>query len=131
MALVNLLVVLAIVQFIAFALFVASARGRYGVAAPAISGHEIFERYHRVQMNTLELLIGLIPGVWIASTYCNLYFVAAMVAAYLVGRSLYFRAYIRDPKSRRLGFAASFLPIVALLLAGAGGAIWSMLQNGI
>lgn len=33
---------------------VGRARGRYGVKAPAVSGHEMFERAFRVQMNTLE-----------------------------------------------------------------------------
>lgn len=131
MALVNLLLILAVAQFIVFAMLVASARGRYGVSAPATTGHEMFERYYRIHMNTLEMLIVLIPAVWIASTYWNAYFVAAMIAIYLVGRILYFRAYLANPKSRTIGFSVSFLPILALLLAGAGGAIWSMLQTGI
>lgn len=131
MALVNLLLVLAIVQFIVFAMLVASARGRFGVSAPATTGNENFERYYRVQMNTLEMLIALIPGVWIATIYCNAYFVAAMIAVYLVGRIVYFRAYVQDPKSRTLGFSVSFLPILALLLAGAAGAAWQIVQSGI
>ena len=128
MALVNLLVVVAILQFVAFGWMVGSARGRYGVAAPATSGNEHFERYYRVHMNTLELLIGLIPGVWIASAYWHPYFVAAMIATYLVGRIIYYRAYIANPKTRSLGFGVSVLPILALLLAGAGGAIWAMIR---
>lgn len=35
---------------------VARARGRYGVKAPAVVGHELFERAYRVQMNTLDTL---------------------------------------------------------------------------
>jgi hypothetical protein len=79
-------------------------------------------------MNTLELLICLIPGVWIASSYWHPWFVAAMIAIYLIGRILYFRAYIAQPKSRSLGFGVSILPILALLLAGAGGAVWAMIK---
>lgn len=131
MALVNLLVVLAVAQFIAFGLLVASARGRYGVSAPATTGNDHFERYYRVQMNTLEMLIALIPAVWIASAYWHPYFVAAMLAIYLIGRIVYFRAYVRDPKARGPGFTISFLPIVALLLAGAAGATWQIVQSGI
>ena len=130
MALVNLLVILAVVQFIAFGLLVASARGRYGVSAPATTGHEMFERYYRIHMNTLEMLIVLIPAVWIASAYWNAWFVAAMIAIYLVGRIVYFRAYLANPKTRTVGFSLSFLPIVALLLAGAAGALWSVVQSG-
>jgi hypothetical protein len=130
MALVNLLVILAVVQYIAFGLLVASARGRYGVSAPATTGHEIFERYYRIHMNTLEMLVMLVPAVWIASAYWNAWFVAAMIATYLIGRILYFRAYLANPKSRGIGFSASFLPIVVLLLAGAAGALWSIVQSG-
>jgi len=128
MSLVNLLVVLAILQFVAFGWLVGSARARYGVAAPATSGNEHFERYHRVHMNTLELLICLIPGVWIASTYWHPWFVAAMIATYLIGRVIYFRAYIANPRKRSLGFGVSVLPILALLIAGAGGAVWAMVK---
>lgn len=131
MALVNLLVLLAVAQYIVFAMLVASARGRYGVSAPATTGNQIFERYYRVQMNTLELLVVLVPAVWIASGYWHPYFVAAMLATYLVGRIVYLRAYVRDPGARGPGFTASFLPIAALLVAGLAGAAWQIVQTGI
>jgi glutathione S-transferase len=62
MALVNLTVALALMQFFAFATAVGKARARYKVHAPATTGNEMFERYFRVQMNTLELLILLVPA---------------------------------------------------------------------
>lgn len=131
MALVNILVLLAIFQFIYFGIRVGAARGKYGVHAPATTGNEIFERYYRVQMNTLELLIMLIPAVWIAAMYWNSMFVAAMIAIYLIGRMIYLSAYVADPKKRDKGFALSLLPIVVLLLSGLVGAALSILKTGI
>lgn len=131
MALVNLLVLLAIFQFIYFGARVGAARQKYGVSAPATTGHEIFERVYRVQMNTLEMLIMLFPAVWIASIYWNSLFVAAMIAIYLAGRMLYLNGYVADPKKRELGFTISIAPIAILLLAGFAGAAMSVFKSGI
>ena len=56
---------LALLQYIAFGILVGKARGRYGVKAPAITGNDIFERYFRVQQNTLELLVVMLPAMWL------------------------------------------------------------------
>jgi glutathione S-transferase len=131
MALVNLLVILALFQYIFFAACVGKARVTHNVAAPATTGHPIFERYYRVQTNTLEMLIMLIPAVWIASIYWNPLFTAAMVAVYIVGRHVYFSSYVKDPSKRSMGFLVSFLPITLLLLAGVAGAVWTIYETGI
>lgn len=131
MALVNLLVLLCVIQFIYFGVRVGGARQKYGVSAPATTGHEIFERYYRVQMNTLELMIMLIPCVWIASAYWNPMFVAAMIAVYLVGRMLYLNGYVADPGKREMGFMISILPIAVLLVAGFAGAVMSFIKTGM
>jgi glutathione S-transferase len=44
---------------------------------------------------------------------------------FIVGRTLYFRAYIADPAKRGPGFGLSVIPTTILLLGGLGGAIWS------
>ena len=51
------------------AALVGRARAKYGVLAPAMTGHPDFERANRVHMNTLENLIIFIPAVWIFATY--------------------------------------------------------------
>ena len=131
MSLVNLLVILALLQYVYFASRVGWARGKYDVPAPATTGNPIFERHYRVQSNTLELLILLVPAVWIASAYWNPLFIAAMLAIYIVGRHIYYVTYIQDPKKRSMGFGLSFLPIVALLLSGLGGAVWALIRTRI
>jgi len=65
-----------------FVLAVAGARGRYKVAAPAVSGNEIFERYLRVQMNTLEQLIVFIPSIVLFGQYLSPYVAAALGAVF-------------------------------------------------
>src|SRR5690606_31945589 len=57
MAWVGIVVIVALLQYFGFGLAVARARGRYQCPAPATTGHEMFERYYRVQMNTLEQLV--------------------------------------------------------------------------
>jgi hypothetical protein len=57
MAWIEIITLLALVQLLYFSGLVAKARGQYGVKAPAITGHEMFERHYRVQMNTIETLI--------------------------------------------------------------------------
>lgn len=113
---VDLVAVLAIAQLILFGVLVGRARGRYGVKAPAVSGHEMFERAYRVQMNTLELMVAFLPALYIAAKYWPQPYVAAMGSVYLVGRFIYWRSYTVAPASRGLGFALSMIPIMALLI---------------
>lgn len=123
MSLVDLVLALALLQFVVFGMLVGRARGRYGVKAPATSGHEMFERYFRVQMNTLELLVLLVPLLLLAPKYLAASYVAAIGAVYLVGRIVYLRSYVADPATRSLGFGLSYFPILGLLLIVLIGAI--------
>ncbi len=116
---VELVIGLALVEFFVFGLAVARARGRYNVPAPATTGNEVFERYFRVQMNTLEQLIIFIPSIWIFAHYVSAYVAAGLCVIFIIGRAIYFRTYVSDPKRRELGFALTAFPNLILL----GGAI--------
>ena len=120
---VHIVALLAIVQFIYFSMLVGKARGKYGIKAPAMTGHEGFERAVRVQMNTLEQLVCFVPALLIAAVYWLPVYVAATGVVYLVGRTLYQRAYVADPAKRGLGFMLTFFPTVLLVLAGLVGAV--------
>ncbi len=128
MTLVYIVMGLALMQFLYFGFAVGGARGRYGIKAPATSGHEVFERYFRVQMNTLELLVVLLPSLAMFAWYLSPRWAAALGTVYLVGRFLYFYGYVKDPAKRSTGFLMSFLPIAVLLLGGIGGAIAALLK---
>jgi uncharacterized MAPEG superfamily protein len=120
MELVAIMILLALAQYIWFGILVGRARGRCQIAAPAVTGHPEFERYFRVQQNTIELLVVLVPALWLFALYVNPRIGAALAAVYLVGRFVYLRSYVTDPTTRSAGFGLSMLPILALLV----GALW-------
>jgi uncharacterized MAPEG superfamily protein len=121
--------VLALLQYIYFGALVGQARGKFGVNGPAVTGHPVFERYFRVQMNTLELLVAFLPALWLFAQYISPMWAAILGAIYLVGRFLYLRAYVADPAKRGLGFGLSMLPTLALLLGGLIGAVLALLHR--
>jgi glutathione S-transferase len=114
---------LALLQYLVFGMLVGRARGKYGVKAPAIAGHEVFERYFRVQQNTLELLVVFLPALWLFALYASALWAAILGAVYLVGRVLYFRGYVADPAKREIGFGLSFLPILGLVIGALVGVL--------
>ncbi|MGY0561809.1 MAPEG family protein [Luteimonas sp. A277] len=120
---VDLVAVLAVIQLVFFSVLVGRARGLYGVNAPAVTGHEMFERVYRVQMNTLELMVAFLPALFIAAKYWPQSYVAIAGAVYLVGRLIYWRSYTAAPASRAVGFGLSILPILALLIGSLAGII--------
>jgi glutathione S-transferase len=120
---VHIVAVLAILQFFLFGILVGRARARYGIKAPATSGHEQFERAFRVHANTLEQLIGFLPALLIASLYWPNATVAGIGAVYLAGRFLYRDRYLKDPARRGLGFLLTVAPTFVLLVAALIGAI--------
>jgi uncharacterized MAPEG superfamily protein len=126
---VQLVTLLAVLQFVAFGFLVGRARGQHNVPAPATSGHEVFDRYFRVHMNTLETLVFLLPSLWLASMYWQAEYTAILGAIYLVGRQIYLSAYVADPKKRSLGYGLSFLPAALLLILALIGVIRAMIHR--
>jgi glutathione S-transferase len=118
MPLVHLVLGLALLEFFLFGYAVARARGRYRIAAPAIQGHEMFERYVRVQMNTLEQLVLFVPSLLVFAHYFNPNVAAALGVLFIIGRALYFQGYVKSPEKRSLGFIFGAVP-TAILLFGA------------
>jgi len=123
MAYLNIVTILAVLQFVVFGIKVGGARGRYGVKAPATVGNEVFERYFRVQQNTLEQLIAVLPGLYLFGHYWNPLWAAALGVVYLIGRELYAWGYVKDPTKRAAGFGLSAVPAIILLVGSLAGAI--------
>ena len=119
---VHIVTLLALLEFFYFSLEVGRARGRYNVPAPATTGNEMFERYFRVHMNTLELLVMFVPSILLFGLYANPYVAAGLGVVYLIGRLVYLFAYVKDPKSREVGFGLSVVPIMILILGAIFGA---------
>jgi uncharacterized MAPEG superfamily protein len=124
---VAVVILIALLEYVAFGMLVGRARGLYGVKAPAVTGHEIFERYFRVHYNTLELLVAFVPAIWLFGTYVSPAWAAGLGLLYVVGRVLYLRGYVADPAKREIGFGMSVLPIIVLLVGGLWGAARQLL----
>jgi glutathione S-transferase len=122
MPLVHLVIALALVEFFLFGVAVARARARYNILAPATTGNEVFERYFRVQMNTLEQLIIFVPSVLLFARYVNVYVAAALGVVFLIGRALYFQGYVKAPQARHVGFILTAVANLALLIGAIIGA---------
>jgi uncharacterized membrane protein YecN with MAPEG domain len=123
MPFVAIVTVLALLQFFYLSILVARARTRYGVAAPATTGNELFERQFRVQMNTQEQLLLFLPSLWIFGVYVSPLWAAALGVVFILGRAIYANAYVKDPKSRSLGFALTILPSFAMMI---GILVWAI-----
>jgi glutathione S-transferase len=123
---VELVAVLAVLQYVAFGTLAGKARAQSGLKAPAMTGHDGFERMYRVQMNTLETLVAFLPGLFLAAQYWPAYLVAGLGVVYLIGRVIYWRAYVRDPSKRALGFMLSMMPTLGLCVLALVGIVMAI-----
>lgn len=122
----TLALVLALIVYFALSVNVGRARATWGVPAPQASGHPEFDKRYRVQMNTLEQLALLVPGVLVGAPVLGDAIAGGATLIWSVGRIVFARAYYADPAKRGPGFGLTLLPSLVLLLAGAWGAITSL-----
>jgi glutathione S-transferase len=104
------------------AMNVGRARVKYGIKAPAVTGHEMFERAFRIQMNTLESTIAMLPALWLYGGFIGDRGAGVAGLIWLAARVLYAMAYQSDPAKRGAGFGISFLVFIGLW----AGALWGV-----
>ena len=123
----TLIVLLALLQYAWFSMRTGMGREKYNIKAPACTGDENWERLFRVQQNTLEQLIIFIPACYAFAHFLSPLWALILGAVFIVGRFLYSAEYVKDPKTRVLGMALTFLPNAALILGALFGLITGIL----
>jgi len=114
----TLIVLLALLQYIWFTVRAGASRGKYHIDAPACEGDEAWERIFRVQQNTMEQLIIMIPAAYAFAYYVSGMWVLLPGVVFIIGRFMYSAEYIKDPKTREPGMILT-LAANAVLVVGA------------
>lgn len=123
MAYVTIVALLAVIEYVYFSAEVGRARGKYGIKAPATSGHEMFDRVFRIHQNTLEQLVVFFPGLYAFAAFVDPVWAAGIGLLFVIGRAVYFTGYKADPEKRGTGMMIGFLANVVLVLGGLIGAV--------
>ena len=105
---------------------VARARQKFGVVAPATTGHIDFERVFRVQQNTLEWMPIFLPLLWFFVLYVNDWGAALLGLVWIAGRILYIRGYSEAAEKRHKGFFLQLGASGALFIGTLAGIVWRM-----
>jgi glutathione S-transferase len=127
-SLVALVTLLALLTYIWLGFRVGAARGKSGIAAPAMTGDPLLERTIRAHYNTLEWLPIFLASMWLFAVYWNDTVAAAVGVVWIVGRILYALGYAADAAKRSTGFLIQ-LVATAVLLFGALGRILYILAT--
>jgi glutathione S-transferase len=104
---------------------VGNLRGKHKIIAPAIGGHPEFDRAYRVQPNTLEQMGIFLPFLWVAAFYpVGWAWLAPLIGfIWLIGRIVYLRGYMADPRNRLIGAMTSGLCSMVLFVVAATGVV--------
>ena len=100
---------------------VAGARRKFNVPVPATTGDPQFERYFRVQMNTLEWMPIFLPSLWLCAMSWGDVIAAGIGGVWSLGRVMYALGYVREPKLRGAGFTIQALAALALWAGSLAG----------
>jgi uncharacterized MAPEG superfamily protein len=105
------------------------ARGKYGIKAPAVTGHPGFERALRVQMNTLESTVMFLPSLWLAVQYGFPLWGGVAGLVWVFGRVWYAVSYLQDAARRGPGFMVSMAGWAATLVLGLVGLVRAIMAG--
>ena len=129
--LVAIVTLLALLLYFYMGLRVGQGRSKYGVTAPAVSGHPDFERDYRIQMNTLEWMPIFLVSLWLfAAAWSSDRVAAGVGVVWIVVRVLYLTGYARAAEARGPGFGIQALAAAVLLFGALGRIIWQVVQHG-
>lgn len=107
-------------------IMVGLARGKYGVKAPATSGHPDFERRFRVHYNTLEQLPMFLVPLWFFALLVSGYWAGWLGLMWSLGRLGYmYGYYVAADKRHSFGSPLSYLANIVLI----GGSLWAIVSG--
>lgn len=116
----SLITIAALIEYFVFVMLTGRARLKYSVEAPATTGNPIFERYYRVQQNTIEQLIIFLPALWLYNEYVGTRTAFLLGLLFIIGRGIYAAGYIKEPGQRQIGalttFAANGILVIGSLI---------------
>lgn len=130
-ALVAIVTLISLLLYFMMGLRVGEGRTKFGIVAPAVTGHPEFERRYRVQMNTLEWLPIYVVSLWLFAIYWNDRAAAVIGVIWIVGRILYMTSYSKDAATRGPGFGIQALATGVLLFGALGKIIWVAIHTGV
>lgn len=129
MDLLQLVTLLSLLLLVVTIYKVGKARVKFGVKAPATTGNADFERYYRVQMNTLEHMVIFLPAMWsFAYTWAAPQLASALGALWIAGRIIYAAGYYKAADKRGAGFMIAMLSTAILLLGAIIGVTKHLLE---
>ena len=111
----------ALALYIWFGMNVSRARGRHKVMAPSVDGPVEFLNVLRVQINTTEQMVLLLPAMWMCALFFSDRWAAAGGVVWIIGRIIYARDYTQNAGKRTLGFVVGMVACVALMGATVAG----------
>jgi glutathione S-transferase len=119
----------ALLVYFYMGLRVGQGRGKYGIIAPAITGHPDFERAFRIHANTLEWLPLFLVSLWLFSFYWSDVAAAVVGLVWILGRVLYLTGYSKAAEARGRGFGIQALATGVLLFGSFGRIVWNLLGH--
>ena len=130
-SLVALVTLIALFVYFWMGLRVGVARGKFNVEAPATTGHPEFERHFRVQANTGEWLLIFLPSLWLFAVYVSDIVAAGVGAVWIAARLVYMFSYVKDPKTRGIGYGVQALATGVLMFGSLGWVVAALVRGGV
>jgi glutathione S-transferase len=118
---VQIILVLALLEYMVLGFNAGRARVKYDIKAPATTGHPMFERAYRIHYNTLEQLIVFVPSLLLFSYYVSARFAFILGLLFVIARAVYAVGYTRDPEQRAYGAGLTFLVNTVLVIGSLVG----------
>ncbi|XP_067900127.1 leukotriene C4 synthase [Heterodontus francisci] len=109
-----LITILGVLEQAYFSLLVISARRKFHISPPAVTGNEDFERVYRAHINSSEYFPMFLSVFWIAGVFFSQALAACVGILYLYSRYKYFKGYSESALKRLspLYFGAAMLWIL-------------------